>query len=247
MSSSVIIGILCIVLGLVGSYLVGGIPDGVLVGKAFGGIDVRKHGSGNIGTTNSLRLGGWKMGLLTCACDILKGVVGTLIVYFVIMALANAGGELGEFGAQLSSGWEYELAMGLAMFITVVGHVYSPYLHFKGGKGIATSFGGFLVVCPWCALTSIIAFLSLSAITKHVSVGSLAGALAYLATTLIVYSYSVPLVIVAIMINALVFWAHRANIKRLVRHEESVFSVGSKKTMEEARKEEIEEQEEETK
>ena len=124
------------------------------------------------------------------------------------------------------------------MLCTTLGHMYSPFLKFKGGKGIATSFGGFLILCPWCALASLVAFLLGCFITKYVSIGSMCGAIGYLLCTIFVYTQHLPWIIIAIIITAVVFYAHRGNIGRLRRGEESRFSVGSKKTIEEAREKE---------
>ncbi len=219
---------LSIAAGIVLSFAIGSIPDGVIVGKLYGGIDIRKHGSGNIGTTNALRQMGWIPGLLVMVMDMLKGVLGT----FAMMGmLEHLGG--------IYVGTLYDWGMGLGLLAASCGHMFSPWLGFKGGKGIATSFGGFLVVSPWCAVASLAAFLLLSLITKYVSVGSLAGAVAYLATTATVYWPHWPLTVVAVVLTALVFWAHRGNLVRLAHGEESKFRAGSKKTMQMAREEEL--------
>ena len=219
-------------LGVAASFLIGSVPNGVIVGKAYGGIDIRKHGSGNIGTTNALRQMGWVPGLLVMAMDILKGVLGTLAMMALLLCWAGVSG-----------GTAYDWGMGLALLAASCGHMFSPWLGFKGGKGIATSFGGFLVVSPWCALVSIAAFLLFALATKYVSVGSLAGALAYLVATVTVYWPRYPLAIVAVALTALVFWAHRGNILRLARGEEGKFRAGSKKTMQKAKEAELAEEE----
>ena len=282
---------LAIVAGLVIAFLIGSIPGGVIVGKLMGGIDIRKHGSGNIGTTNSLRLLGWKGGATVCVLDILKGVLGGLVMLGIMHVLAGTfaslqaggtsdaaiasindwarGGALvcvldilkGVLGGLVMLGIMHALAgafatlqaggtsaatvatindwaRALALMCTTLGHMYSPFLKFKGGKGIATSFGGFLILCPWCALASLVAFLLGCFLTKYVSIGSMCGAIGYLLCTIFVYNQHVPWIVVAVIITAVVFYAHRGNIGRLRRGEESRFSVGSKKTIEEAREKE---------
>ena len=230
---------LCIVIGLVIAFFIGSIPGGVIVGKLMGGIDIRKHGSGNIGTTNSLRLLGWKGGALVCVLDILKGVLGGLVMLGILYALRGAFASMVAEGASVDTLTSInDWARGGALLCTTLGHMYSPFLKFKGGKGIATSFGGFCVLCPWCALASLVAFLLGCFITKYVSIGSMCGAIGYLLCTIFVYTQHVPWIVVAVIITAVVFYAHRGNIGRLRRGEESRFSVGSKKTIEEAREKE---------
>ncbi len=231
-----------ILLGIVIAYLVGSIPDGVIVGKLYAGVDVRRHGSGNIGTTNTLRLAGWGAGVLVGVLDILKGVVSTLLMMLILWLTSSAfAEELGTIYDAYASGWLHDLGMGLAMIFAVIGHMYSPFLKFKGGKGIATSFGGFIVVVPWCSLVSLAAFLIFCVITKYVSVGSLAGAIGFLLGTCIIYWQHVALIPIAVVLTILVFYAHRSNLKRLVRGEESKFSVGSRKTAQDARELELKE------
>ncbi|MGI6221209.1 MAG: glycerol-3-phosphate 1-O-acyltransferase PlsY [Coriobacteriales bacterium] len=238
MGEGLVIG-LAIVVGLVIAFLIGSIPGGVIVGKVMGGIDIRKHGSGNIGTTNSLRLLGWKGGALVCVLDILKGVCGGLVMLGIIHALGGAFAALQAGGASAQTvDLIVDWARGGALMLTTLGHMYSPFLKFKGGKGIATSFGGFCVLCPWCALASLVAFLLGCFLTKYVSIGSMAGAVGYLLCTIFVYNQHMPWIVVAVIVTAVVFYAHRGNIGRLARGEESRFSVGSKKTIEEAREKE---------
>ncbi len=230
-----------ILVGLVVAYLIGAIPNGVIIGKLYAGVDVRKHGSGNIGTTNTLRLAGWVPGLIVAVLDIAKGVLGTLVMFLCLhIATTFFPDAFGNYLTYISSGWLYDLAMGLSMLITVIGHIYSPFLRFSGGKGIATSFGGFLMVVPWCILTSLAAFIVGCLITKRVSVGSLAGAIGFLIGTCTIYTSHIPLICVSVALTVLVFYAHRSNLVRLAHGEEPKFSVGSKKTAEKARKEEIE-------
>ncbi len=216
-----------LIIGIAVAFLIGSIPNGVIVGKIYAGIDIRKHGSGNIGTTNALRQMGWGPGILVMLMDIAKGVLGTLSMIGLLV-----------FWAKISGGVIYDWGCGLSLLAATCGHMFSPWLGFKGGKGIATSFGGFLVVSPWCALAAVVAFLIFCFLTKYVSVGSLAGALAYLATTATVYWPRYPLTIVAVILTVLVFWAHRENLVRLAHGQENKFRAGSKKTMQKAREQE---------
>ena len=222
--------VLVIALGVVLAFFIGSIPDGVIVGKLYGRIDIRKHGSGNIGATNAVRQMGWGGGTLVFVLDFLKGVLGTLSMLLIL-----------RFGLGITSGWTYDWGMGLSLLATSCGHMFSPWLGFKGGKGITTSWGGFWVVSPWCGVTAIIAFAVFAFATKRVSVGSIAGDVAYLLTTLIVYNSHIPLVVVSIALFTIVLWAHRQNISRIAHGEEGEFHAGSKETLEQAREEEREE------
>ena len=231
-----------VAIGVVVAYIVGSIPNGVIVGRLMAGVDIRKHGSGNIGTTNAIRITGWKTGVIVGVLDIVKGVLGTLLMMLFLFILTGPMAQsIGPHAAALSAGWERDLAMGLAMFATVLGHTHSIFLKFGGGKGIATAFGTFTVACPWCALTSLIGFLALCFITRYVSVGSLAGAAGYFIGTLIFYNQSIPFVVTAVLICALVTFEHRGNIKRLIHGEESKFHAGSKEELAETRAAEQEE------
>lgn len=224
------------ILGVAISYLIGSIPNGVIVGKLYAGVDVRKHGSGNIGTTNTLRLAGWVPGLIVAVLDIAKGALGTLAMMLILyLSSTYVPDSFGDLLEAWSSGYLYDLAMGLAMIFAVVGHMYSPFLKFKGGKGVATSFGSFLVVVPWCALFSLVAFLLLSVITRYVSVGSLSGAVGLLIGICTVYASRTALIPIAVALIILVVYAHRSNIRRLLNGNESKFSVGSKKTAQRAK------------
>ena len=214
-------------MGIVLAFFIGSIPNGVIVGKLYGRIDIRKHGSGNIGATNAVRQMGWGGGTLVFVLDFLKGLLGTLSMLLIL-----------RFGLGLTGGWAYDWGMGLSLLATSCGHMFSPWLGFKGGKGITTSWGGFWLVSPWCGVTSIIAFAVFAIPTKRVSIGSIAGDVAYLLTTLIVYNSHVPLVIVSIVLFLIVLWAHRGNIDRLAHDEEAEFHAGSRETLEKARAEE---------
>ena len=201
-----------IILVIVIGYLLGSISTGVVISKALSKTDIRMHGSGNAGTTNMLRVLGRKAALLTFIGDMLKGIIAVFIGKWLV------GGELGGL---------------LGVVGAVLGHYYPLYFGFKGGKGIATSFGSLLFVFPVQALLAFTVFLILVGITHYVSVGSVAAAIAL--PLLVVFTrFAQPqLWIITACIGASVIWRHRANIQRLMNHTESKLDFsklkGSKK------------------
>ena len=189
-----------IVLVVLIGYLLGSISTGVVLSKLFANTDIRTQGSGNAGTTNMLRILGRKMALFTFVGDMLKGIISV----FIGKALVGGafGGMLGVTGA-------------------VLGHYYPLYFGFKGGKGIATSFGSLLFVFPVQALLAFTVFLILVATTHYVSVGSIAAAITLPLLVLLTTPYHLPVYILVCAIGLSVIWRHRANIVRLAQHKES--------------------------
>ena len=181
-------------------YLLGSISTGVVLSKMFAKTDIRSHGSGNAGTTNMLRIMGRKMALLTFIGDMLKGVIAVFIGKWLI------GGELGGL---------------LGVVGAVLGHFYPLYFGFKGGKGIATSFGSLLFVFPVQALLAFTLFLILVAVTHYVSVGSVAAAAALPLLVMLTRWNQPVLWILTACLGLGVIWRHRANIVRLMNHTES--------------------------
>ena len=192
--------LIAVVIVIVAGYLLGSISTGVVLSKAFAKTDIRSQGSGNAGTTNMLRVLGRKMALLTFIGDMLKGIIAVFIGKWLV------GGELGGL---------------LGVVGAVLGHYYPLYFGFKGGKGIATSFGSLLFVFPVQALLAFTVFLILVAITHYVSVGSVAAAVT-LPLLIVITRFSEPVLwIITVCIGASVIWRHRANIKRLMNHTEN--------------------------
>ena len=181
-------------------YLLGSISTGVLLSRAFSNTDIRSQGSGNAGTTNMLRVLGRKMALLTFLGDMLKGIIAVFIGKALVGG--SLGGVLGVLGA-------------------VLGHFYPLYFGFKGGKGIATSFGSLLFVFPVQALIAFGVFLVLVALTHYVSVGSIAAAIVLPLLVIFTTPYNLPVYIITACIGAGVIWRHRANIRRLLQHTEN--------------------------
>lgn len=196
------------ILILIVSYLLGSIPFGVLIARFFGGSDVRKAGSGNIGATNVARVVGPAAGILTLILDAAKGW------FAVWLAARMMHGET--------------LVLGLAGLFAMLGHCFPVWLRFRGGKGVATAAGVFAALCPTAMLAALILFLLVVGFWRYVSLGSIAAAAAI---PLLVYLLWAPhfappasVTLTSFVIAALVVYQHRGNIARLARGEEPKFS-----------------------
>ena len=194
---------------VVGSYLVGSIPFSYLAGKWVGGIDLREHGSGNLGATNTFRMLGGKVAVWVLAADIAKGFFPA----FLAARLPLGGGVPAHWLA---------LAAG---FGAIMGHLFSIYLKLVGGKGIATSAGAFIALSPWSVLGAFIVWGVLFATTRIVSLGSLGAAVTLPLFVFIVdrtglASSHWSLLLVSCIITVVVVVKHRSNIQRLVAGKE---------------------------
>jgi glycerol-3-phosphate acyltransferase PlsY len=191
------------------SYLLGSIPFGYLLVRIFKGEDVRATGSGNIGATNVARKSP-ALGIATLLLDAAKGLAAVL--------LARA----------IFSGPRVQLITTVAALFTVVGHLFPIWLRFRGGKGVATSLGAFILLTPKSILCMFALFLIIVAVFRYVSLGSVIAALAFplLAWALHEYRDSRQLILIAV-VSALVIWKHRQNIGRLADGTESKFGTRS--------------------
>ena len=191
------------------SYLVGSIPCGLLLGKVAG-TDIRKSGSGNIGATNVNRLLGKKLGVLTLAGDVGKGLLP--------MALT---------GWLLTGNDSRQLWILLSGFFAFLGHLYPVYLRFKGGKGVATALGVVLYCVPPAVPAALVVFALAVFLTGYVSVGSLA---ASALTPCFVWflSGSLEKTVLAVCIAFFIWLRHRENIVRLIHHEEKSWKKAPK-------------------
>ncbi len=189
------------ILALILSYVVGSVPTGLWLGRWLCGVDIRQHGSKNIGATNALRVLGKKMGALALAGDMAKGVVAVLVF------------------ARLSPWPHATLLCGLA---AIVGHTGSVFLKFRGGKGIATSAGVFASLCPIPTAIAVATFAALVGLTRMVSVGSICAALA-LAMSVWALSDDWPMRALASAVALWVIVRHRSNIQRILRGTENRF------------------------
>lgn len=193
---------------LVLAFLLGAVPSGYLIGRYGYGVDLRKAGSGNTGATNAGRALGKKAGIFTLLADVLKGVIAVCLPCVV----------LGVCHSSLSA---------FTGLMAILGHCYSPFLNFQGGKGIATSLGVFAVLLPTQMLISVAAFVVMFIVSRIVSLSSLAGAVALFAGALSAYpeKISAPAAFAAVVASALAIYRHKANIERLLRGEEKRFSA----------------------
>ena len=213
MVSSVGTPILVTVIAMAVSYLICGIPFGKILVGALTHKDIQKEGSGNIGTTNALRVGGPKVAVLTLAFDLCKGMASVMVFRDIVLP------QLG-----LTSDAAY-LATAFVALAALYGHIFSPYLGFHGGKGIATGVGILFAVAWPLALVHLAIFIVLVAITRYVSVGSIATA-AVVPVTVKLFFPALPWSAVAIwaLLGWTVVWAHRGNIARLRAGTESKLS-----------------------
>jgi glycerol-3-phosphate acyltransferase PlsY len=193
---------LILILLLAGAYLLGSVPTGLLLGKAYG-IDVRKEGSGNIGATNLYRTVGRKVGVMTLAGDCLKGMLPVLAVKFSSLPP------------------EYAAWAGLAAFC---GHVFSVFLRFRGGKGVATALGVFLALSPLAVTIALGVFVLLMLIWRYVSLGSVSAA-AVMPIAVWALGGGRVLIVVTMLIAVIVIIRHTENIRRLVAGTESRFKA----------------------
>ena len=193
----------CIVIA-VAAYLLGSIPTGYLLVRIFRRQDIRSVGSGNIGATNVLRFGGKGLGAATFLLDVLKGSAAVWL-----------GGAL---GAWLMPAVPLRNAEALAALFAVLGHMFTCWLHFHGGKGVATGFGVFLVASPWAALAAIGVFAVVLALTRYVSLGSILASLAFLVFAWFFPPGPHPPVFYAVecIIALLIIVKHHQNIRRLI-------------------------------
>jgi glycerol-3-phosphate acyltransferase PlsY len=205
-------------------YAFGNVTFGFLIGK-IKHIDIRKKGSGNIGTTNTLRILGPAAGAFTLLFDCLKAVIAA----YLAMAIMRAAGIPGEFLNAVKA-W--------AAFGAVIGHIFPVLLHFKGGKGVATGLGFLIAVCPLSLFASLGSFILIVIITEYVSAGSIVAAVS-LPTQAIIFRiigvepykgrYGTEIMILTSLVGILALIRHHANINRLIHHCENKLSFKKKK------------------
>lgn len=219
----VTIALICV---FISSFLLGSIPWGLILSKCIYKKDIRDVGSGNIGTTNAFRAMGKKGGAAVFLLDAAKGIAAGLIGFYVGTWLAGDTSSVPFAGP--AKEWVAQLSGALSFCGCTWGHIFSPWLKFKGGKGIAVAFGCELVFLGWAgALIQLAVFAIVVAVSRMVSLGSICAAIAlpFIAAYLFWGNWVVIAMVCALAIT--VVWAHRANISRLRAGEES--RLGSKK------------------
>lgn len=204
---------------MITSFLVCGIPFGMIVAKRLNHVDVRTVGSGNIGMTNVARSAGGRAAALTLALDMGKGTA-CMLLSRLAMAMVAFGGD---WSSTLAQG-PFGLCPSLVFACCVLGHIFSPYLGFHGGKGISVGFGAALGLCWPVACGLILIFLCLAVPSRYVSLGSICAAISlpiWGAISGLGLASDLPLVVVGLT----VVWAHRSNLSKLLRGEERSFSL----------------------
>lgn len=186
------------------AYVLGSVPTSYLVGRGLRGIDLRQHGSGNLGATNAFRVLGWRAAAPVMIADVAKGWVPT-----ALFPLWDG-----------SVGIAWALAYGAA---AIAGHVLSVFVRFKGGKGVATSAGVFLALAPWAVLIGFVVWGFTLLLSRIVSLASILAALV-LPVAVFATNEPWPVFWLSIALSMFVIYAHRTNIRRLVRGEEKRFS-----------------------
>lgn len=184
------------------SYLIGNFSPSYLCGKIFGKLDIREYGSGNTGATNVIRVMGWRYGAVVFVLDILKGVIAV-----------SLGSALGRPDGGL-----------LAAFFVVVGHDFPVFLGFRGGKGIASSLGIFMILFPWAALMGFGLFVLVVLLTRMVSVGSLSFVSFVLGYVIVTAQSPFAIVMVGVL-TVFAFVRHGENIRRILQGTENKLSL----------------------
>jgi len=213
---------------LVGAYLLGSIPFGWLIGKARG-VDIREHGSRNIGATNCWRVCGWPYGLAAFLLDVAKGF---LPVYAAVLYMPGVMAPLEDLPGGLRTFW---LLLVLVAAAAIAGHVFPVWLGFKGGKAVATSLGVLLAMpmLGWLALGAFGVWTVVVLVTRYVSVASSVAAIAFAAGYLWLecgkaWNTYLPVTVFVVLLVAMVLVRHRTNYARLLKGTESKLWGGKK-------------------
>jgi acyl phosphate:glycerol-3-phosphate acyltransferase len=189
------------------AYLIGSIPNSLWIGRLFFNIDVREHGSKNAGSTNTIRLLGYKAGIPVLLLDILKGWLAVKLIYLTNYYIPATGDYI-----------NFQLLLGLA---AIMGHIFPVFAGFRGGKGVATLIGVILAIDPISTLICIGVFMLTLLITKYVSLSSMIAGLSFPVLVIVVFKTTTPsLIIFSLIVFVLLLFTHQKNIERLARNEE---------------------------
>lgn len=192
-----------VVLALLASYLLGAIPTSYLAAKLLRGVDLRTQGSGNLGATNLYRTLGARFAIPVGLFDMAKGAVPVFL-----------------FGPLASSSKYFAILCGI---VAVLGHVFSVFVRFRGGKGVATASGVMLGLTPWAVLVALVAWLVTVRLTGYVSLGSMLGAVVLPCAAWVLHPGQRDLIWIQVLVAAAIIWLHRANIQRLLAGTENRF------------------------
>jgi glycerol-3-phosphate acyltransferase PlsY len=188
---------------LIGAYLLGSIPVGVLISQKVARLDITKAGSGNIGATNVAREVGLKWGVITLLADVLKGFIPVVLARYLL-------------GSSIEMN---EALKGMIGLTALLGHQFPVYSHFRGGKGVATCLGVFLAISPISCLFSGVMFFILVALWRYISLGSILGALT-MPIWLYLTGHSTFMILPSLVMSLLITFQHRGNIQRLIQGNE---------------------------
>ena len=212
--------IVAIAIAFILAYLLGSVPTAVWFGKSVYGIDVRDHGSGNPGATNTFRVLGKRAGIIVMLADIAKGMAATSLGRVLLNLDFIEEQNLVTF----------KLLLGV---VAVTGHIFSVFINFKGGKGVATLLGMMIAIHYEVALLRILVFLITLIISKYVSLSSIIGALSFPALLLLVPRFKTNeplLVIFGFFLFIVIVWTHHKNIRRMIEGDENkTYLIKSKK------------------
>ncbi|MCX8143040.1 MAG: glycerol-3-phosphate 1-O-acyltransferase PlsY [Bacteroidia bacterium] len=197
------------------AYLLGSIPTSVWIGKYFYGIDIREHGSGNAGATNTFRVLGKKPGIIVLIIDILKGSAAVSLAYW--------------FEDVLPANEFIDIEIGLAI-ACVFGHIFPVFAGFRGGKGVATLLGATIIITPISCALALVVFLIVLFSTRYVSLSSMSAGVSYpFILHFVLHNQHPSLTIYSILIALLLIITHRKNIRRLLTHTESKIVLAKSK------------------
>jgi len=190
------------------AYLLGSIPTSVWISRYFYHLDIREHGSGNAGTTNTFRVIGVKAGVIVFIVDILKGFLAVNLIHFTHYYIPHSGDYI-----------NIQLLLGIA---ALLGHIFPIYVGFRGGKGVATLFGVICAISLYPTLIMAGVFFVTLIITKYVSLSSMIAGLSFPFLIIVIFNTTTSsLVIFSLIIAILMLFTHQKNIERLLRKEES--------------------------
>ncbi len=198
------------------AYLLGSIPTSVWISRTFYNIDIRDHGSGNAGATNTFRVLGVKAGIVVFAVDILKGFAAVNLIHFTYYYIPDSGDYI-----------NIQLLLGVA---AMIGHIFPLYVGFKGGKGVATLFGVICAISFYPTLIMAGVFLVTLILTRYVSLSSMISGLSFPVLIIVIFKETTPsLVLFSLIMAVLMLFTHQKNIERLLRKEEKKANLKIKK------------------
>lgn len=180
------------------AYLIGSIPSGLIIGKVFYNTDIREHGSGNLGATNTFRTLGVKAGIVVMVADILKGTLAT---------------GLADIFSYFQTSLEWSISPLIIGAVAAFGHMYPIFANFRGGKAVATSGGVILYYEPVLFIILILIFIITLYLSKYVSLSSMVAGVVAIIYSL--FTRDIPLIVIVFLLSGFIFYRHRANIKRI--------------------------------